>query len=231
MIAGSEIDQLKELLQGLDKEDIYRSVYDPDGNLLAEGVEPLKKQLIDDFRKVDFNRKTVVDLGCNFGFFSFLARELGAQKITGVDAVPEVVRGGRLLAAANNVENIDFTTFNFETPDKDLGMFDLVMLVDFFGKANIRKQKVESIIRFMKSIADKELLFAIRPINRIVKDLKLTESAFSGLYPDKYIADGNFYLLEYIKDILTKEWAISPVSEYDGRFCKHKILFLCQKKQ
>lgn len=230
METGSAVDSLKELLQGLDKENIYRSVYGPDGNLLAEGVQPLRKQLIDDFRKVDFKGKKVIDLGCNFGFFSFLAQELGAKKITAVDSVPEVVRGGTLLAAANNVENIHFTTFNFETPEKDLGKFDMVMLIEFFGKTNIRKQKVESIIKFMKSIAGNELLFAMRPINRIEKDLKLTAAAFSGLYPEKYIADGNFYLLEYIKDILADEWIISPVSEYDGRFCKPKILFLCRKK-
>lgn len=227
---NDELRQLKNLLAGLDKKDIYRSVYDMDGKLLAEGLEPLRQYLIDDFKSVDFSGRTVADLGCNFGFFSFLAADSGASHVTGVDFMPEIVEGGRLLALLGKYGNVSFTTFNFEQPDKDLGRFDMVMLVDFFGRSNIRKRKVEYIINFMKSVADKEMLFAIRPLNRIVKDLRMSESEFSSLYPGQYISAGVFNLLHYIKDLLDEEWEIRPVSQYDGEFRKHKILFICSKR-
>jgi len=226
-----ERNRLKDLLIGLDAADIYRSVYDENGELLAEGLEPLHPQLLKDFKQVEFQGRSIVDLGCNFGLFSFLAAELGANHVTGVDALPEIVEGAGILAAMKDVENVSFATFNFEQPAEELGMFDMVMLVDFFGRSNIRKRKIESIINFMKSISNQELLFAIRPLNRIEKDLRMNEADFSGLYPEEYIVDGSFKLLAYITDLLSDEWTISPVSEYDGSFRKHKVLFICTKNQ
>jgi len=224
-----DLERLKELLASLPKEDIYRSVYTPDGKLLAQGVEPLKQQLIDDFKKVDFTDKEVVDLGCSFGYFTFLALECGAKHVTGVDALPAIVESAELLARMRNVSDCNFVTYNFEESTEKLGKFDMVMLVDFFGKSNIRKCKVKPIIEFMTSIAKKELLFAIRPINRIENDLKMTEESFSPLYPAHFVRDGSFYLLEYIESLLGESWKIEAVSPYDGAFCKHKLLFGCKK--
>ena len=62
-------ERLQHILAGLDKNDIYRSIYDKDGNLLAEGILAVKQQLIDSYCEIDFKGKSVVDLGCNFGFF------------------------------------------------------------------------------------------------------------------------------------------------------------------
>lgn len=222
--------RLKNIVNGLSRGQIYRSVYEPSGTLLAEGQEPLRQQLIDDFIKVDVQKKTVIDLGCNFGYFSFLAAEGGAKHVTGIDSMPEAVEGATILADLQNRENVTFQTYNFENPDRQLGRFDMVMLVDFFGKSNIRKQKVRPIIEFMTSISAGELLFAIRPINRIREDLKMEIEHCKRLYPSAYIIDGSFHLLEYICHILGRQWQTRALSEYDGGFCKHKLLFLCKHK-
>lgn len=229
MNKNKNIDELQKLLDKLDSSDIYRSVYDLDGNVLAEGVEPLRDQLVNDYKLVDFRDKTVVDLGCGFGFFSFLAAKQGAAHVTGVDCVREIVDGATILADLHEHSNVQFREFNFEQPVGDLGVYDLAMLVDFFGKSNIRKKKVQAIVEFIKTLSHKELLFAVRPINRIKQDLKMTVSEFSALYPSQYIRDDSFFLLEYIDDILGDEWQLQAVSGYDGTFRKHKLLFLCRR--
>ncbi len=229
-IREKKLETLKKLVAGLDKSDIYRSVYDLDGNLLAEGIEPLQNKLIDDFSQVDFKGKTVIDLGSGFGFFSFLSAKLGAKSVTGIDRVADIVKGANILADLHGYGNVEFTTFNFENPHRDLGKYDLAMLVDFFGKSNIRKQKIKMILQFVKSLSDQELLFAIRPINRIEKDLRMSISQFSKLYPGSYIKDGSFHLLHYLEDILADNWSIQAVSQYSGENYKQKLLFMCNRK-
>lgn len=223
------LQRLHGIVAGLNQDAIYRSVYDPWGNLLAEGVEPLKRQLLNDFDKVDFQNKTVVDLGCNFGLFSFLASAGGARRVLGLDSMPEVVEGAEILARLKKNDTIAFQVFDFEEQKSLPGSFDMVMLVDFFGKSSIRKRKVDGILEFMTSSDARELLFAIRPINRIESDLKLTTSTFATLYPQKYIHNDSFSLLDYIGDILGSQWQIEPISRYDGKYCKHKLLFLCRR--
>ncbi len=222
--------RLQSILANIDKSDIYRSVYDKEGKLLASGFTTVKQRLVNDYCKVDFTGKSVVDLGCNFGFFTFLAARQGAKHVTGLDYLPKIVEGGQHLVAVLGYDNVSFRKFNIEKPDENIAKFDIAMLVDFFGKSNIRKQKIDGLLNFLKSLSDTELLLAFRPINRIEKDLKLTDAAFSRLYPARYISDGLFYLIDYINDNMADQWEMSAVSDYKGEISKDKLLFHCKKK-
>jgi len=224
------VKRLQQILASIDRGDIYRSIYDPQGNLLARGDIPVKQQLVDDYCTVDFQGKTVIDLGCNFGFFSILAAKLGAQQITALDYLPEIVEGAGILASMYGHENITFKTFDIEAPKDDLGKFDIAMLVDFFGKSNIRKQKIKQLLTFLRTLSDSELLMAFRPINRIEKDLRMSLEDFSKLYPAQFITDGSFFLVDYVKDILKNDWEMTPISNYKGQFSKDKSLFHCRNK-
>lgn len=224
------ITELKQLLDTMDPNDIYRSIYDHENNLLVKGSFPVQQRLVDDYCKVDFTGKTVVDLGCNFGFFSFIAAQKGASHITALDYLPEIVKGATLLASLYGHDNVTFKTFDIESPDKNLGNYDVAMLVDFFGKSNIRKQKIKSLLEFLQTLSDSELLMAFRPINRIEKDLKMSLDDFLKLYPAEYVRDGAFILMDYVRDILADKWEMTAVSEYDGHFSKDKFLFHCQRK-
>lgn len=224
-------DRLLHILAALDKNDIYRSIYDRDGNLLAEGCFAVKQHLIDSYCDIDFKGKSVVDLGCNFGFFSFLTARQGASTVTGLDYLPEVVEGAGHLASVLGYDNVFFKTFDIEKPAKDIGKFDIAMLLDFFGKSNIRKRKVLGLLEFLKTLSDSELLMAFRPINRIDRDLKLTEKEFRPLYPEKYTKNGNFYLIDYIEDNMTEDWDMKAVSDYRGEVSKDKFLFHFVRRQ
>lgn len=223
------LEKLEKLLKNISPGDIYRTIHDPEGNILAHGDIPVQQHLVDDYCKVDFKDKTVIDLGCNFGLFSRLATELGAKHVTGLDYLPEVVEGATLLASLYGYKNISYQTFNIEKPDRELGLFDIAILVEFFGKSNIRKQKIEGLLNFIRTLSNTELLIAFRPINRIDKDLRMTQEAFSQLYPGEYTIDGSFYLINYIHDFLGDSWQMKAVSNYDNEFSKNKLLFHCQR--
>ncbi len=224
------VEKLKALLGQMDPNDIYRSIFDNDNNLIAQGAFPVQQRLVDDYCRVDFKNKTVVDLGCNFGFFSFLAARLGAKQVTGMDYLPEIIEGATLLSSLYGHDNVMFRRFDIEEPETDPGKYDIAMLVDFFGKSNIRKQKIAPLLSFLQTLSDMELLLAFRPINRIKKDLKLSLNAFSKLYPQKYVTDGSFMLEAYVKDILFDQWKMSPVSNWNGSFSKDKYLFHCTRR-
>jgi len=225
-----DVKRLQQILTSIDQGNIYRSIYDPQENLLAKGDIPVKQQLVDDYCTVDFQGKTVVDLGCNFGFFSILAAKLGAKQITALDYLPEIVEGGEILASMYGHENITFKIFDIENPKDNLGKFDIAMLVDYFGKSNIRKQKIRQLLTLLKAFSDSELLIAFRPINRIEKDLRISFEDFKKLYPAQFITDGSFFLVDYIEDILKDDWEMTAVSNYRGQFSKDKSLFHFQKR-
>lgn len=46
----------------------------------------------------DLGGRSVLDLGCNYGFFCFEAKKRGAARVVGIDVDPESIRKARLLA-------------------------------------------------------------------------------------------------------------------------------------
>ena len=51
---------------------------------------------------VDFRGKSVVDYGCNYGYFSFKAEQSGAVNVTGVDVLSSVVGKAHSIAMVKN---------------------------------------------------------------------------------------------------------------------------------
>jgi SAM-dependent methyltransferase len=224
------INEIKELLSQIKQEDIYRSVYDTKGNILAKGLLPTDQQLTNDFEKVNFRNKTVIDLGCNLGFFTFIAAKLCASNVIGIDQSPDVIAGSKLLADLYDLTNVNFKCFDMEKQKNNLGKFDIVVLVDFFGRANVRKKKVRHFLRLSEDLSKKYILTSFRPINRLEQDLKMTRNEFDKLYSSTYIKDNKFYLIDYINDIMDDRWSVTPVSNYSGEFSKSKLLFLYERK-
>ena len=56
----------------------------------------------------DLAGKTVLEIGCNNGFFSFAFQELGAKHVTGIDVAEQYVERARWMADYRRVTNIDF---------------------------------------------------------------------------------------------------------------------------
>lgn len=58
--------------------------------------------------KVDFNNKTVSDLGCFHGYFSIKAKEAGASSVIGLDRYDIILDTSRMIVDLSNVQDVSF---------------------------------------------------------------------------------------------------------------------------
>lgn len=88
----------------------YQRVALPYG-LFTEGSDrsATARQILPD----DLSGKTVLDIGCSHGFFSFEAKRRGAKLVVGVDVEPDVIRKNKLLADCLNLD-VEFRVHNLE---------------------------------------------------------------------------------------------------------------------
>ncbi len=73
----------------------------------------------------DLSGKTVLDVGCNAGFFSLRMKELGATRVVGVDLDPIVLRQARFLSDRCGLELELHERSAYDI--LDLGTFDIVL--------------------------------------------------------------------------------------------------------
>lgn len=221
----SLVDELKKIVEAVGQENVYRSIYDNQGNLILEGKEPIKDNLIAEFSRVDFRGKSVIDLGCNFAFFSFLTKKLGASRVTGIDICQKIIEGCKLLSVIFEMSGVEFKVDNIEAPNIDYNSFDIVMLIDYFGRGNIRKRKIEKILSDLSHMTRKEILLVIRPVLKVREQLRIETEELAKLYPGEYMKNNCFYLLDYVKDSLGKDWRMNPISPLPEQYSKEKRLF------
>lgn len=219
------LDEFYSIVETLPKEHYYRTVYDPDFNVLLPGKEIIDDRILHDFSKVDFSGKTVVDLGCNFGFFSFQAKRLGASRVLGVDYAEQVVQAASELAEAFGIGGVSFETYDIYKDDSMLRRmrFDVAMLVEFIGKSFIAGQMIASALHAVECLTEKEIVLSIQKVYWINKELKTTPDALRKLYPEKYVQGGDFLLFEYVKDYFADRWTIKCLSELVEGYQKPRI--------
>jgi SAM-dependent methyltransferase len=231
--SASQIEQLKMIVDRVGPQNVYRPIYDHESKLITKGLVPISKELIEDFSSLSFKGKSVVDLGCNFGFFSFLVKRLGAAKVMGVDVSPAIIAGCNILKSIYGISDVEFVADNIESPNANFGKFDVVMLIDYFGKHSIRKYKVKKLLSNLELLTQHELLLVIRPIYKIREDLGVEPGELAQLYPKKYINDNYFKLIQWLQDHLDKDWTMHPISALPGYYQKRLrlIQFLRRYKQ
>jgi ribosomal protein L11 methyltransferase len=77
------------------------------GMAFGTGRHESTRLMIRIMRSVDFNGKTVLDLGCGSAILSLYAHFLGARKVVGVDIDLDSVLNARKNVTLNNADNID----------------------------------------------------------------------------------------------------------------------------
>jgi SAM-dependent methyltransferase len=207
--------RLRELVSGLDPEHVYRTIYDENLSPVIEGTEPLDPQGLTDFRKVDFTGKSVVDLGCNFGFFAFQARRMGARHVLAVDREDKVLQGAAMLRGIFGLDGVDFLSCDIEkTPNSLTGKtFDSAMLVEFIGKTFVREGFIPRTLAFFETLSEKELILSVQKTYMIRKELGSTIDAMLRHYPEKYLKDGDVLVLDYVLDFFGGRWNVELLSE------------------
>lgn len=211
----ADLDVLRNIIAELDSEHVYRTIYDADLNVLVPGKEQIDQDTLRAFRSIDFTGKSVVDLGCNFGFFTFEAKRQGANSVLGVDREAAVLEGCRILQRYFDLDGVQFAAYDIEERSCSLlnEKFDLAMLVEFIGKGIVNAGKVDAALSFLERLSDKELIVSVQKAYWINKELQTTPDILARIYPERYIRDGDFLLLEYVRDFFAPKWTMLPLSE------------------
>ncbi len=200
--------QLEPIIRKVGPENIWRPIHDRNGHLLFEGVGQYTGTIQKALNTVNFSRKTVVDLGCNFGFYSFYAARKGAARVVGIDSDPNVIRGCRILARHYRITNVEFRVADFifgDVPDT----YDIALMVDFIGKNVIRKEKLLPCLSRLMKIARQRIFMSLIPEYDIHSELKLAPDWVAERYGAPFVQNGRFFLIGLVQSLLSKSWDIS----------------------
>ncbi len=223
----SPLEEFLALAAAIAPEHRYRTVYDADFSVLVPGKEAINADILSDFSRIDFAGRSVVDLGCNFGFFTFQARRLGAQSVVGVDREGLVLKGCEYLKQHFKIDGVSFERHDIDDPANLLlsRRFDIAMLVEFIGKSFVAQNRVARALAFLEQLSDRELIVSVQKIYWIRKELGTTPDRLRELYPAQYIDGGDFLLLDFVRDTLAPRWRMEYLSDVvDGYEKPRKFL-------
>ncbi|NDV22991.1 methyltransferase domain-containing protein [Desulfovibrio sp. JC022] len=221
--------ELKKIVAEVGEDLIWRPLYDFENKPLADGVGYEIDGIDPEFKELDFTGKSVCDLGCNLGHFSFYARKRGAKEVVGYDLEPKVIAGAKKLAELYSVENVDFCVCNFAQSEPDR-TFDMGMLIDIIGKVGIRKGYLDGMLQGLERRSESEMLLTFRPVYLVVKHLSLSLEDFMEIYPKAKIEDGVFDLLSYVTEFYSENWEMSYLSKDHPEKEKYKNTVYFQRK-
>ena len=204
--------ELEKIVAEVGEDLIWRPLYDFENNPLADGVGHEIDGIDPEFKELDFTGKSVCDLGCNMGHFSFYAREHGAREVVGYDLESKVIAGAKKLAGLYGVDNVDFCVCNFayDEPDRT---FNMGMLIDILGKINIAKGHMTAILKGLEKRCESEMLLTFRPEYFVGKHLGLKMDKFLEMYPQAKIENGIFSLLDFAVDLFADNWEMTYLSK------------------
>ena len=74
----------------------------------------------------DFSGKTVLDVGCNTGFFSLVAKLRGARRVMGIDRRIDRIDQARLIREITGID-VDFQVGDAQDLDEHVGPFDFTI--------------------------------------------------------------------------------------------------------
>jgi ribosomal protein L11 methyltransferase len=219
--------ELVAILRELGPKLVWRPVHDDRGELLSDGVADFRDGRPEDISRVDFKGRTVIDLGCNLGFYSFLARQLGADQVLGVDWNEKVIRGAQLIGRIHGVGGVSFECVNF-IDQGVAGQFDISLLIDFIGKENLR-EGIHRVLSTIAGLTRRQMIISARPYYSINKHLQGDLTGLRSLYPESYMHGDSFHVLDFVRDYFRDDWDMTVVSPEDDYYSVKRTLMFTRK--
>ncbi len=201
-------ENLQPVINEIGRENIWRPVIASDNTLLFEGVGTHRDHLDKTLEQDVFTNRTVMDLGCNLGYYSFLTARLGARRVLGLDINPAMIKGCHILKKHYQLDNAHFMVANF-AENCSGERAEIGLLLDFIGKNVILKEKLYPILHNLKNLISSELHLSLHPEYDIERIFKMDGNDFSRLYPAEFINKNRFFLLDYVLSILDNDWQLS----------------------
>ena len=203
---------LRAALAALGPGRVWRPVPGPDGTLLATGRGPGPECLDAYVAGLDVAGKTVADLGCNLGYFAFLAARNGACRVLGCDSDPEIAAAANLLARLHGHTNVAFTALDFlasPAPER----FDLALFVDFVGRGVVAKGRLAAVAAAAEAWARHEAFFTLHLAYEL-EELAVAPDILAARHPG-CVRDGRVFVAEALAALLGPGWDMRRLT--DGR--------------
>ena len=224
-----EIKELEEILESVGPQNIWHPVVVNGYKRLANGIGDPLDGIRDRDGVLDFKGKTVVDLGCNFGHYSFFARNAGARYVLGIDLDERIIRGCEILKALHGVDGVNFRPLDI-TKANGVGKFDIGLMIDIIGRDKIRTGTAKELLNSLERLSQKEMLLTLRSRYHIKKKLGTDVKRLREIYPADYIRKPYFYMVDYVRDRFKSAWEMHIISgQNDPEGTKRTLLFVKRK--
>ncbi|WP_147822354.1 class I SAM-dependent methyltransferase [Salidesulfovibrio onnuriiensis] len=217
-------EELRQLVEAIGVENIWRPICDDEGNMLVSGAGHEDESLPEaPPSHIDFQGKTVVDLGCNVGTFVCRAARLGARRASGVDIDSNLVRCAEILADQEGVDNVDFMVCDFNSPPEE--KYDVAMMFDIIGNTTIGNGHMHRFMEIMEKWAGRELIISLKPVCRSNKHFGKSPEEFCELFPTCNMEGERFYPVREAVDFLgARGWELRTELPEDYERCGMKML-------
>jgi len=225
----NKIKELEKILKSVGAQNIWHPVVVNGDKLLANGIGDPLDGIRDRDGVLNFEGKTVVDLGCNFGYYSFFARNAGASDVLGIDMDDRIIRGCEILKALHDVDRVNFRPLDI-TKANGVGKFDIGMMIDIIGRDKIRTGTAKEFLNSLERMCQKEMLLTLRPRYHIEKKLGMDVQRLREIYPADYIRNSYFYMVDYVRDRFKAAWEMHILSgQNDPEGTKQTLYFIKRK--
>lgn len=154
------LSELKRLGPWFHRIDLGNGLYTKTETVMGEPVDhPLPTwQTIQKILPSALSDKTVLDVGCNAGFYAFEAKRRGARRVLGVDGQRQHVRQGLFVRKVLGLE-VEFRRLNvYELNPRTVGQFDITLALGLLYHL-------------------KHPMLALENLHQVTKDLLIIETA------------------------------------------------------
>ncbi len=145
---------LKRLEPWFHRIDLGGGLYTKTESVMGEPVDhPFGPwQTIQKLLPRDLTGKTMLDVGCNAGFYSFEAKRRGAKRVLGVDGQRQHVRQGLFVRKVLDLE-VEFRRLNvYELSPRNVGQFDITLALGLLYHLKHPILALENLYRVTKEL-------------------------------------------------------------------------------
>ncbi|MGH9871898.1 MAG: DUF1698 domain-containing protein [Pyrinomonadaceae bacterium] len=180
--------ELKRLEPWFHRIDLGNGLFTKTESVMGEPIDhPLGPwQTIQKLLPLDLSGKTLLDVGCNAGFYTFEAKRRGALRVLGVDGQRQHVRQGLFVRKVLDLD-VEFRRLNvYELNSRSVGQFDITLALGLLYHLKHPILALENLYQVTKDLLIIET--AIMPVRQTPKSFAHSfGSAKAVLHPIAYV--------------------------------------------